>query len=145
MYFDTVVQVLDSKKLSSFNTISSNVSYAYYTLSSFYDPSKRYSCPKKICIGKIVDKHLGLVQPNSNFSHFFPELLQPLLNRGETLFFLPYIAMIQEAKLIGLYDPLKKHFPNQFLSILALVIFDLWQGDLIADRFLAFHFHCFDG
>ena len=53
--------------------------------------------------------------------------------------------MIEEAKLIGLYDPLKKHFPDQFLNILALVLFNLCEEDLIADRFLDFHFRCFDG
>ena len=98
MYFDTVVQVPDPNKLSSFNTIKSGISYAYYTISSFYDPSKKYSCPKRVCIGKIVDKQLGLVQPNFNFSQLFPELLQPALKRGDTLSFLPYIVMIEEAK-----------------------------------------------
>ncbi|MDE5758452.1 MAG: transposase, partial [Allobaculum sp.] len=143
MYFDTVVQVPDPKKLSSFNTIKLGVSYAYYTLSSFYDPSKKYSCPKRVCIGKIVDKQLGLVQPNHNFFQLFPVELP--LERSDTLSFLPYIVMIEEAKQIGLYKPLKKHFPDQFLDILALVLFNLCEEDLIADRFFDFHFHCFDG
>ena len=145
MNLDTVVQVPDPKKLSSFNTIKPGVSYAYYTMSSFYDSSKKYTCPKRVCIGKIVDKHLGLVQPNLNFFHLFPEQVELPLERSDTLSFLPYIVMIEEAKLIGLYDPLKKHFPNQFLNILALVLFNLCQEDLIANRFLDFHFHCFDG
>ena len=142
MYFETAVQVPDLKKLSSFNPIKSDVSQAYYTVASSYDSSKKYSCPKKNCIGKILDKQNGLVQPKS--TTLFPELL-PCPKRGDTLSFLPYIVMIEEAKLIGLYDPLKKHFPDQFLDILALVLFNLWEGDLIADRFLDFHFHRFDG
>lgn len=145
MYFDTLVQVPDLKKLCSCNAIKSGVSYAYYTLNRSYDPIKKYSLPKRICIGKIHDRQVGLIQPNSNFAKLFPQLLEPVLSRGETLIYLPYLAMVEEAKHIGLYEPLKKHFPDQFLSILALCLFNLCQGDLIADGFYDFHYHCFDG
>ncbi len=53
--------------------------------------------------------------------------------------------MIQEAKLIGLYEPLKKHFSNQFLESLTLCLFNLCEDNLGADGFYDFHFHCFDG
>ena len=123
MYFETIVQVPDPKKLSSFNAIKSGVSYAYYTISSFYDPFKKYSRPKRVYVGKIVDKQLGLVQPNFNFSKLFPDILQPVLNRSDTLSYLPYLAMIQEAKLFGLYEPLKKHFSKPIFRDLSSMSF----------------------
>ena len=145
MYFDTTVQVPDPKKLVSCNAIKPGVSYAYYTLSRSYDPSTKMSYPNRISVGKIIDKDLGLIQPNSNYAKLFPEQIELSLNRSDTLSVLPYLTMIEEAKKIGLYDPLKKHFPDQFLPILALVLFTLCEEDLIADRFSDFHFHCFDG
>lgn len=87
------------------------------------------SYPNRISVGKIIDKDLGLIQPNSNYAQLFPDQIELSLNRSDTLSVLPYLAMIEEAKLIGLYDPLKKHFPDQFLPILALVLFTLCESN----------------
>ncbi|MGX8688132.1 MAG: IS1634 family transposase [bacterium] len=76
MYLDISVPVPAEKGKITVKTIN-KTPYVYYEISRKYDSEKKYSKPKRVCIGKKSDKESDVMTPNTNFLRYFPEAVLP--------------------------------------------------------------------
>ena len=55
----------------------SNIVYIEYEYDRVYDPSRKYTFPKRVTIGKLSDTDPELMRPNQNFLKYFPDAELP--------------------------------------------------------------------
>ena len=55
----------------------SNIVYIEYENDRVYDPSRKYTFPKRVTIGKLSDTDPELMRPNQNFLKYFPDAELP--------------------------------------------------------------------
>jgi len=78
MYLDFLVKVPTVKGKIT-RRKKSNVVYIEYEYDRVYDPSRKYTFPKRVTIGKMADTDLELMRPNQNFLKYFPDAELPSL------------------------------------------------------------------
>lgn len=66
MYLDFLVKVPTVKGKIT-RRKKSNVVYIEYEYDRVYDPSRKYTFPKRVTIGKLSDTDPELMKPNQNF------------------------------------------------------------------------------
>lgn len=71
MYLDFLVKVPTAKGKIT-RRKKSNVVYIEYEYDRVYDPSRKYTFPKRVTIGKLSDTDQELMKPNQNFLKYFP-------------------------------------------------------------------------
>ena len=76
MYLDFLVKVPTVKGKIT-RRKKSNVVYIEYEYDRVYDPSRKYTFPKRVTIGKLSDTDLELMRPNQNFLKYFPDAELP--------------------------------------------------------------------
>ena len=69
MYLDFLVKVPTVKGKIT-RRKKSNVVYIEYEYDRVYDPSRKYTFPKRVTIGKLSDTDPELMKPNQNFLIF---------------------------------------------------------------------------
>lgn len=72
MYLDFLVKVPTVKGKIT-RRKKSNVVYIEYEYDRVYDPSRKYTFPKRVTIGKLSDTDPELMKPNQNFLKYFPD------------------------------------------------------------------------
>ena len=76
MYLDFLVKVPTVKgKITRRKKL--NVVYIEYEYDRVYDPSRKYTFPKRVTIGKLSDTDPELMKPNQNFLKYFPDAELP--------------------------------------------------------------------
>ena len=70
MYLDFLVKVPTVKGKIT-RRKKSNVVYIEYEYDRVYDPSRKYTFPKRVTIGKLSDMDPELMKPNQNFLKYF--------------------------------------------------------------------------
>ena len=76
MYLDFLVKVPTVKGKIT-RRKKSNVVYIEYEYDRVYDPSRKYTFPKRVTIGKLSDTDPELMKPNQNFLKYFPDAELP--------------------------------------------------------------------
>lgn len=76
MYLNVTVPMPESKEKITVKKIK-NTSYVYFEIGRTYDRERKYTLPKRVCIGKVSDNHLAMIIPNTNFLRYFPEAVLP--------------------------------------------------------------------
>lgn len=76
MYLDCTVKIPDSAGNTTVKKIN-GVPYVYYEYARVYLKDKKYSDPKRTCIGKLDPDHPGFMYPNEKFLKYFPRELLP--------------------------------------------------------------------
>ena len=76
MYLDFLVKVPTVKGKIT-RRKKSNVVYIEYEYDRVYDPSRKYTFPKRVTIGKLSDMDPELMKPNQNFLKYFPDAELP--------------------------------------------------------------------
>lgn len=76
MYLNTSLPIPSEKGKITVKTIN-KTPYVYYEIGRKYDAEKKYSEPKRVCIGKKSDKDSEVMIPNTNFLRYFPEAALP--------------------------------------------------------------------
>ena len=71
MYLDFLVKVPTVKGKIT-RRKKSNVVYIEYEYDRVYDPSRKYTFPKRVTIGKLSDTDLEFMKPNQNFLKYSP-------------------------------------------------------------------------
>ena len=69
MYLDFLVKVPTVKGKIT-RRKKSNVVYIEYEYDRVYDPSRKYTFPKRVTIGKLSDTDPELMKPNQNFLEY---------------------------------------------------------------------------
>ena len=113
MYLDFLVKVPTVKGKIT-RRKKSNVVYIEYEYDRVYDPSRKYTFPKRVTIGKLSDTDPELMKPNQNFLKYFPDAELPeSKNRTSRSSCLRVGAYFVLRKIIGecsLKDILVKYF-----------------------------------
>ena len=136
MLYDTLIELPQEGKFSIKNSITEHTAYVYYIAEQHYEKEHRQSRNTQILIGKFNKEDLGnqtiqnrngkpiLFQPNKTFLETFDGTeFEEKFKQARQIKYLDWLFMIQTAKEIGLYEPLQKYFPNDFLAILALALY----------------------
>lgn len=76
MYLNCRVKMPDTGGKLSVKTIN-GVSYVYYEYARVYNKEKKYTEPKRSCIGKRDPEQPGFLYPNEKFLKYFPRELLP--------------------------------------------------------------------
>ncbi len=76
MYLNCRVKIPDTEGKISIKKIS-GTQYVYYEYAREYNRNKRYTEPKRICIGKRDPEQTDFIYPNEKFLKFFPRELLP--------------------------------------------------------------------
>lgn len=76
MYLDVTLPVPAEKGKITVKTIKKTL-YVYYEIGREYNAEKKYSEPKRVCIGKKSSKDSDMMIPNTNFLRYFPEAVLP--------------------------------------------------------------------
>ena len=76
MYLDFLVKVPTVKGKIT-RRKKSNVVYIEYEYDRVYDPSRKYTFPKRVTIGKLSDTDPEFMKPNQNFLKYFPDAELP--------------------------------------------------------------------
>ena len=70
MYLNCKVKIPDTEGKISVKTIS-GTAYVYYEYTRTYNKDKKYTEPKRTCIGKRDEEQLTFLYPNEKFLKFF--------------------------------------------------------------------------
>ena len=76
MYLNLTVPVPTEKGKFTIKEIK-NTPYIYYEIGRTYDPARKYTSPKRVCVGKACAGIPGMMSPNTNFLRYFPETVLP--------------------------------------------------------------------
>ena len=133
MYLDFFVKVPTVKgKITRRKKL--NVVYIEYEYDRVYDPSRKYTFPKRVTIGKLSDTDPELMKPNQNFLKYFPDAeLSESKNRTSRSSCLRVGAYFVLRKLIeecSLKDILGKYFGSRDMGL----FLDLAVYSIIAEN-----------
>ena len=90
-----------------------DVLYIYYECGRDYDKDKKYSLPKRMCIGKLCSDDEKKMHPNQNFFRAFPDSAErpeesSQERRSSTLGIGPYIVIKKIITALGIDEIIKK-------------------------------------
>ena len=80
MYFSHTVKIPEDHIVRMRNK---DTVYVYWEMSRTYIGEKRYTAPKRVCIGKEDPSSPGFMHPNDNFMLYFPEEGMPEKEKKE--------------------------------------------------------------
>lgn len=129
MYLDFLVKVPTVKGKIT-RRKKSNVVYIEYEYDRVYDPSRKYTFPKRVTIGKLSDTDLELMRPNQNFLKYFPDAELPECKnrtyRSSCLRVGTYFVLRKIIEECRLKDILGKYFePHDMGLFLDLVVYSI--------------------
>ena len=82
MYLNCRVKIPDTGGKITSKTIG-GTPYVYYEYARIYNKKKKYSEPKRTCIGKRDPEQPAFLYPNEKFLKFFPRELLPSEKDGQ--------------------------------------------------------------
>ena len=82
MYLNCRVKIPDTEGKITVKTIS-GTPYVYYEHGRVYSKEKKYTEPKRTCIGKRDNEQTSFMYPNEKFLKFFPRELLPSEKEGQ--------------------------------------------------------------
>lgn len=82
MYLGCKVKIPDEKG-KVFTSRIKGKEYVYYETGRTYYKDKKYTQPKRTCIGKVCDQNPGMMEPNEKFLKYFPYELLPIENNTQ--------------------------------------------------------------
>ena len=112
----------------------SNVVYIEYEYDRVYDPSRKYTFPKRVTIGKLSDTDPELMKPNQNFLKYFPDAELPesknRTSRSSCLRVGAYFVLRKLIEECSLKDILEKYFRSRDMGL----FLDLAVYSIIAEN-----------
>ena len=133
MYLDFLVKVPTVKGKIT-RRKKSNVVYIEYGYDRVYDPSRKYTFPKRITIGKLSDTDPELMKPNQNFLKYFPDAELPesknRTSRSSCLRVGTYFVLRKIIEECSLNDILGKYFRSRDIGL----FLDLAVYSIIAEN-----------
>ena len=119
MYLDFLVKVPTVKGKIT-RRKKSNVVYIEYEYDRVYDPSRKYTFPKRVTIGKLSDTDPELMKPNQNFLKYFPDAELPesknRTSRSSCLRVGAYFVLRKIIEECSLKDILGKYFGSRDMA-----------------------------
>ena len=133
MYLDFLVKVPTVKgKITRRKKL--NVVYIEYEYDRVYDPSRKYTFPKRVTIGKMSDTDPELMKPNQNFLKYFPDAELPesknRTSRSSCLRVGAYFVLRKLIEECSLKDILGKYFGSRDMGL----FLDLAVYSIIAEN-----------
>ena len=133
MYLDFLVKVPTVKgKITRRKKL--NVVYIEYEYDRVYDPSRKYTFPKRVTIGKLSDTDPELMKPNQNFLKYFPDAELPesknRTSRSSCLRVGAYFVLRKLIEECSLKDILGKYFGSRDMGL----FLDLAVYSIIAEN-----------
>ena len=133
MYLDFLVKVPTVKgKITRRKKL--NVVYIEYEYDRVYDPSRKYTFPKRVTIGKLSDTDPELMKPNQNFLKYFPDAELPesknRTSRSSCLRVGAYFVLCKIIEECSLKDILGKYFGSRDMGL----FLDLAVYSIIAEN-----------
>ena len=133
MYLDFFVKVPTVKgKITRRKKL--NVVYIEYEYDRVYDPSRKYTFPKRVTIGKLSDTDPELMKPNQNFLKYFPDAELPesknRTSRSSCLRVGTYFVLRKIIEECSLNDILGKYFGSRDMGL----FLDLAVYSIIAEN-----------
>ena len=133
MYLDFFVKVPTVKgKITRRKKL--NVVYIEYEYDRVYDPSRKYTFPKRVTIGKLSDTDPELMKPNQNFLKYFPDAELPesknRTSRSSCLRVGAYFVLRKIIEECSLKDILGKYFGSRDMGL----FLDLAVYSIIAEN-----------
>ena len=120
MYLDFLVKVPTVKGKIT-RRKKSNVVYIEYEYDRVYDPSRKYTFPKRVTIGKLSDTDPELMKPNQNFLKYFPDAELPesknRTSRSSCLRVGAYFVLRKIIEECSLKDILGKYFRSRDMGL----------------------------
>ena len=120
MYLDFLVKVPTVKGKIT-RRKKSNVVYIEYEYDRVYDPSRKYTFPKRVTIGKLSDTDPELMKPNQNFLKYFPDAELPesknRTSRSSCLRVGAYFVLRKIIEECSLKDILGKYFGSRDMGL----------------------------
>ena len=120
MYLDFLVKVPTVKGKIT-RRKKSNVVYIEYEYDRVYDPSRKYTFPKRVTIGKLSDTDPELMKPNQNFLKYFPDAELPesknRTSRSSCLRVGTYFVLRKIIEECSLNDILGKYFGSRDMGL----------------------------
>ena len=133
MYLDFLVKVPTVKGKIT-RRKKSNVVYIEYEYDRVYDPSRKYTFPKRVTIGKLSDTDPELMKPNQNFLKYFPDAELPesknRTSRSSCLRVGAYFVLRKIIEECSLKDILGKYFRSRDMGL----FLDLAVYSIIAEN-----------
>ena len=133
MYLDFLVKVPTVKGKIT-RRKKSNVVYIEYEYDRVYDPSRKYTFPKRVTIGKLSDMDPELMKPNQNFLKYFPDAELPesksRTSRSSCLRVGAYFVLRKIIEECSLNDILGKYFGSRDMGL----FLDLAVYSIIAEN-----------
>ena len=133
MYLDFLVKVPTVKGKIT-RRKKSNVIYIEYEYDRVYDPSRKYTFPKRVTIGKLSDTDPELMKPNQNFLKYFPDAELPesknRTSRSSCLRVGAYFVLRKIIEECSLNDILGKYFGSRDMGL----FLDLAVYSIIAEN-----------
>lgn len=133
MYLDFLVKVPTVKgKITRRKKL--NVVYIEYEYDRVYDPSRKYTFPKRVTIGKLSDTDPEFMKPNQNFLKYFPDAELPesknRTSRSSCLRVGAYFVLRKIIEECSLNDILGKYFRSRDIGL----FLDLAVYSIIAEN-----------
>ena len=133
MYLDFLVKVPTVKGKIT-RRKKSNVVYIEYEYDRVYDPSRKYTFPKRVTIGKLSDTDPEFMKPNQNFLKYFPDAELPesknRTSRSSCLRVGAYFVLRKIIEECSLNDILGKYFRSRDMGL----FLDLAVYSIIAEN-----------
>lgn len=133
MYLDFLVKVPTVKGKIT-RRKKSNVVYIEYEYDRVYDPSRKYTFPKRVTIGKLSDTDSEFMKPNQNFLKYFPDAELPesksRTSRSSCLRVGAYFVLRKIIEECSLNDILGKYFRSRDIGL----FLDLAVYSIIAEN-----------
>lgn len=133
MYLDFFVKVPTVKGKIT-RRKKSNVVYIEYEYDRVYDPSRKYTFPKRVTIGKLSDTDPEFMKPNQNFLKYFPDAELPesksRTSRSSCLRVGAYFVLRKIIEECSLNDILGKYFRSRDIGL----FLDLAVYSIIAEN-----------
>lgn len=133
MYLDFLVKVPTVKGKIT-RRKKSNVVYIEYEYDRVYDPSRKYTFPKRVTIGKLSDTDPELMKPNQNFLKYFPDAELPesknRTSRSSCLRVGAYFVLRKIIEECSFNDILEKYFGSHDMGL----FLDLAVYSIIAEN-----------
>lgn len=120
MYLDFLVKVPTVKGKIT-RRKKTNVVYIEYEYDRIYDPSRQYTFPKRVAIGKLSETDPEMMQPNQNFLKYFPDAELPetknRTSRSSCLRVGAYFVLRKIIEECSLEELLGKYFEQRDLGL----------------------------
>ena len=133
MYLDFLVKVPTVKGKIT-RRKKSNVVYIEYEYDRVYDPSRKYTFPKRVTIGKLSDTDPEFMKPNQNFLKYSPDAELPesknRTSRSSCLRVGTYFVLRKIIEECSLNDILGKYFRSRDIGL----FLDLAVYSIIAEN-----------